>query len=58
MKRIFILLLITGFLSACNNAEMEQVVEKETISSNEYMVLATNWYQQSAEMRKANAKLC
>ena len=51
MKKLLILLLISSFIAACNNTGTEETTQKETKSTNEYMVLATNWYQQSAEMR-------
>jgi len=55
MKKItLIFLFFLSFLACTNNEKLIEIVDKDTTLSkpnNDYMVLATNWYQQSAEMR-------
>ncbi len=56
MKNTTLFFLLTSLFFSCqtktNVIDTEKVNPKEEIiSTNEYMVLATNWYQQAAEMR-------
>ncbi len=55
MKKILIIFLVSITFFACNRSQkLVELTPADTIAlkpNNDYMVLATNWYQQSAEMR-------
>jgi 5'-nucleotidase (lipoprotein e(P4) family) len=44
------LILIIAFLYACQPAETSQEAETAEIANNQHLLMATAWYQQSAEM--------